>query len=461
MSMLISIIAIFFSLLPVFMLHLSRNIPTFSTSILPPGTFGWPLIGETLEFLNPTFVQDRMRKFSSKIFRTSVLGEPVAVFNGPDGNKCLFTNEKTRVGRWYPLYLDRIFPYSSSYASDEEGKIKTLQMYRGFLQAEALQGYIGTMDSVAKHQLNNTWENKNQVQVYKLSKTYTFTLSCKLILSIDDPIEIGKLYDPFDDLLHGLFTMPINIYGTPFKKALNASKYMRKIFVERIKRRKMELADGMKSNDILSRIFCTDNDEEADSATRILGLLVAGDSARVVITFIVHYLAELPHIYENVLKEQREILKDKLPGQLLNWKDIHKMKYSWNVAREVMRITSPVRGSFREALTDITYEGFSVPKGWKLHWTNSTHMDATYFPDPEKFDPIRFEGDGPAQYTYVPFGGGSYRCPGNGYARLQILVFMHNLVTKFKWEKIFPDEKIIYTSFPMLEKGLPILLHPH
>ena len=98
----------------------------------------------------------------------------------------------------------------------------------------------------------------------------------------------------------------------------------------------------------------------------------------------------------------------------------------------------------------------------KIYWTpHSTHKNPEYFPDPEKFDPSRFEGNGPAPYTFVPFGGGPRVCPGREYARLEILVFMHNVVTRFKWEKAIPDEKIAYNLSPIPVGGLPVYLKPH
>ena len=75
---------------------------------------------------------------------------------------------------------------------------------------------------------------------------------------------------------------------------------------------------------------------------------------------------------------------------------------------------------------------------------HGTHKNPEFFPDPEKFDPTRFEGRGPLPFTLVPFGGGPRMCVGKEYARIQILVFLHNLVTKFRLTKANPNEKIVY-----------------
>ncbi|KAK6263849.1 hypothetical protein QUC31_011977 [Theobroma cacao] len=466
---------IFFAAISLGVLLYSKN-PNASHPNLPPGRMGLPLIGESLEYLltgrkgyPEKFLNDRMAKYSSQVFKTSILGESMAVVCGAAGNKFLFSNENKLVTAWWPDSVNKIFPSSTQTSSKEESK-KMRKMLPNFLKPEALQRYIGMMDNIAQRHFEASWEGKQEITVFPLAKRYTFWVACKVFLSIEDPEHVSKFADPFNALASGIISVPINLPGTPFRRAINASELIRKELMAIIKQRKIDLAENKAApnQDILSHmLLATDENgqylNELNIADRILGLLIGGhDTASAAITFIIKYLAELPDIYNEVYKEQMEIARSKEPGELLNWEDIQKMRYSWNVACEVMRLAPPLQGAFREAITDFTFSGFSIPKGWKLHWNvNSTHKNVECFPEPEKFDPTRFEGNGPAPYTFVPFGGGPRMCPGKEYARLEILVFMHNVMKRFNWEKLLPDEKIIVDPLPMPAKGLPVRLLPH
>jgi cytochrome P450 len=67
-----------------------------------------------------------------------------------------------------------------------------------------------------------------------------------------------------------------------------------------------------------------------------------------------------------IIAEQKQIAQSKQKGELLTWDDLAKMKYSWRVAQETLRMVSPIFGGFRKAVQDLEYDGYLIPKGWQV-----------------------------------------------------------------------------------------------
>ncbi|KAF5797380.1 putative cytochrome P450 [Helianthus annuus] len=473
-----TLLAFFFLFIIVcFFLQIHRKKPGTSNN-LPPGSFGWPFLGETLEFIGSRragtpekFVRDRRQRYGSPlVFKTSLFGHRVAVFCGPEGNKFLFGNENKLAASWWPESITTLFGKCIITCRGDEAKWLR-KMMLPYLGPDALSNrYSVTMDVVTRLHIQNHWEGRNEVKVFNTVKLYLFELACRLFLSLDDPKHIAELGSLFNIFLKGLGSLPINIPGTRFYRGKRAAVAIKKQLIMIINQRKLALKQENASSfeDLLSQLLLSSDENgrflsEIEIANNILLLLFAGhDTSAASITLLMKCLGEHHDVYKNVLKEQLGILEGKASGEVLNWDDIQKMRYSWNVVCEVLRLSPPVIGSFREALVDFEYAGYTIPKGWKIIWSAvMTHKDEDNFPCVTKFDPSRFEGTGPTPFTYVPFGGGPRMCLGKGLARVQILVFLHNIVTKFKWDLVIPGEKIEYDPLATPVQGLPIRLHPH
>src|SRR5690606_31235523 len=63
-----------------------------------------------------------------------------------------------------------------------------------------------------------------------------------------------------------------------------------------------------------------------------------------------------------------------------------------------------------------------------------THRDPALWPDPERYDPMRFRAGADAQrpkYAYFPFGGGRMKCIGIGLAKLQLKALASSALARF------------------------------
>ena len=95
------------------------------------------------------FIMDRMSKYSTNLFQTSLFGENFAVFCGASGNKFLFSNEKKYVTSWWPRFLLKV-SFSPESLESEQDSIKVRRVVIEFFKPETLQHFIPIMDSMAK-----------------------------------------------------------------------------------------------------------------------------------------------------------------------------------------------------------------------------------------------------------------------------------------------------------------------
>ncbi|XP_027177799.1 beta-amyrin 28-monooxygenase-like [Coffea eugenioides] len=443
------------------------------TSILPTGTFGLPVVGETLHFFSSgpeKFIHQRMEKYSAEVFATSLFGKKVAVVCGAAGNKFLLYTANDQLAPWLPSAASKLMDLVDSPGQSVRQVISKCRtfLYNEILNPKTLRQYITIMDALAREHLKTEWDPSKVIQVYPLCQKYALSLSCRLLLGLEDACQIQRISDSFWIIMQGLFSMPINMPGTRYNRALKEVKRVKHQFLNIIaKKRDMVFQDtGSAGSDVLSRILLEGNAysmSDSEIGAYLLTLMLPSyEGISATITFALNHLAELPHIYEAVYKELMEIARSKAPEELLNWEDVKKMKYSWNVICESMRLTPPSMGTFREALIDINFAGITIPRGWKMHWSPfTTNKNHKYFPDPEAFDPTRYEGDGPTSCTFLPFSAGPRMCPGKDYSMFLILVYIYNVVTRFKLQKLIQDEKMRYRVGPVPANGLPMRLQTH
>ncbi|KAH7672517.1 Taxane 13-alpha-hydroxylase protein, partial [Dioscorea alata] len=436
---------------------------------IPPGSLGFPVIGESWSFVKAQredkgseWIEKRVAMHGT-VFKTSLMGCPTVVVTGRAGNKFVFSaDDETLSVKQPPAVAMLVGKYNVLELTGPRYKHVKSVVIR-FLKPEAIQEYIEPMDSIVKNTLNSL-KVKDSVLIVPLMKRLTFKITCSLLFGLNDEPTNDALFEDFSHLFKGLWSVPLNLPGTAFRRALHArSNIIQRVTPILKSRRKKIIEEVVNANsDMLSGLITGLSDEEI--IDNFVALMVAShDTTAILLTLMVWKLARDPQIYQKVSQEQSAIIKErqeKTNGKL-TWSEIQKMKYTWRVAQEIMRMIPPVFGNFRKAMKDINFTGYDIPKGWQVFWeATQTHMNNGIFENATSFDPSRFENSSRSiqTFTYIPFGAGSRMCLGNEFARVEALTVMHHLVTNFEWSQLIPDEPITRNPMPYPSKGLPIKL---
>ncbi|KAL8266866.1 hypothetical protein R6Q59_004210 [Mikania micrantha] len=456
-------ITIFFSLfaiiLPALFLFTSavrggrKNLP------LPPGTLGWPYIGETFQLYsqNPNvFFASKVKKYGS-IFKTHVLGCRCVMISSPAAAKLVLVTKSELFKPTFPASKERMLGKQAIFfhQGDYHSKLRRLVL-RAFTP-ESIKNIIPDIESIAVDSLRS-WENR-LVNTFQEMKTFTFNVALLSIFGKDEVLYREDLKRCYYILEKGYNSMPVNLPGTLFHKSMKARKELAQILAKILSLRRESKTEEHK--DLLGS-FMEQKEGLSDEqiADNIIGVIFAArDTTASVMTWIIKYLAENPTVLQAVTEEQERIMKGK-DDKGLTWADTKKMPLTSRVIQETLRVASILSFTFREAVEDVEFEGYLIPKGWKvLPLFRNIHHSPENFTDPEKFDPSRFEV-APKPNTFMPFGNGVHSCPGNELAKLEILVIIHHMTTKYRWSMVGPQNEIHYAPFALPQNGLPLKLFP-
>ncbi|CAO2814171.1 unnamed protein product [Amaranthus hypochondriacus] len=445
---------------------------------VPPGDMGLPWIGETMEFykalqknrLFEDFIRPRIQTHG-KTFKTRLMGSPTIVVNGADAARFFLSNEFKLVVSSWPSSSVQLMGRNSIMEKTGEKHRLIRSIMAPCLGNSSLEYLVPNICGVISSHLVEFWggnifQEGRTIYLYKTAKYLIFKVICECLLEMEVEEE---LFEKFEKVLEGVFAPVLNVPGTSFWRAKNARKDIEKVLVGVVRKKREEMEGKMEGNGgettsllakLVGGLIRGEISEVEVIDNMVLLIFAAHDTTSFAIAMLFKMLAQNPHCYSMLLQEHIDITRNKRKEEKLTMDDVMKMKYTWQFAREVMRLNPPVFGSFRRAICDIKFDGFTIPKGWKVLWTAyGTHLNEEYFKDAMKFEPNRFEEAMPP-YVYVPFGGGPRVCAGYQLAKLNILIFVHLVVTQYNWSLLQPDEPIVMNPLPFPSQGMPITISP-
>jgi cytochrome P450 len=100
---------------------------------------------------------------------------------------------------------------------------------------------------------------------------------------------------------------------------------------------------------------------------------------------------------------------------------------------EVLRTRPIIDAVSREVTAESIRLGpWVIPRGHIVSVNiGLVHQNEEVFPDATAFNPDRFLGNNPGMYSWVPFGGGTRRCPGAAFANMEMTVVLRTILGEF------------------------------
>nr|UHB15515.1 cytochrome P450 [Paris polyphylla] len=417
---------------------------------LPPGSMGLPLIGESLQFFAPNnsfdippFVRERIERYGP-VFKTSLVGKLIVVSTDPEFNHFVFQQEGTLFQSWYPETFTEIF------GRDNVGTLHGF-MYK-YLKSMILK-LFGTeslkqmMLDVEKSACSNLrmWSNSSTVELKEGIATMIFGLTAKKLISYEPSSSSDNLRNNFVAFIQGLISFPLNIPGTAYHRCLQGRKKAMKVLKDMLterrnspKRQCIDFFDYVVEELKKERTFLT----EKIALDLMFALLFASfETISLALTAAVKFLTENPRVLDELTEEHEAIVTNREdPDSGITWDEYKSMAFTFQVINETVRLANIAPGIFRKTLKDIKINGYTIPAGWGVMVSPpAVHLNTELYKDPLTFNPGRWKGrpemSGGSKH-FMAFGGGIRFCVGTEFAKMQMAIFLHCLVAKYRWRAI-------------------------
>ncbi|MGZ3452898.1 MAG: cytochrome P450 [Polyangiales bacterium] len=222
---------------------------------------------------------------------------------------------------------------------------------------------------------------------------------------------------------------------------------------------KRRATSAERRDDLLGVLLAAQDDDGAGMSDQQLRdeaitLFLAGhETTALALSHTLYLLSKHPEVERKVQAELTSVLAGRLPTA----DDVRSLFYLDRVLKESMRLYPPAWTTGREALDDIEIRGTTIPKGAQLlmsQWI--VHRDARFFPNPEGFDPDRWEPERAQslpKYAYFPFGGGPRVCIGNHFAVMEATLMLAIILQRFRVE-LLPNQRLeLKPSVTLRQRG--------
>lgn len=373
--------------------------------------------------------------------------QPVFLLNHPDYIRDVLVTHHKNFMKGEGLQRAKRLLGEGLLTSEGEFHLRQRRMMQPAFHRQRIAGYAATMVEYSER-TSAGWQNGATVDVAREMMRLTLAIAGKTLFDADvegEADEIGNALSavmaqfnnltlPFAQLLERL-PLPSTRKFQQARERLDATIY--RMIAER-RKSGAELLE--KRGDLLSMLIAA-RDEEGDGTgmsdeqmrDEAMTIFLAGhETTANALTWTWYLLSQHPLVEAEMQAEIDAVLNGRLPTA----EEYPRLRYTEMVFAEAMRLYPPAWIIGRRALDDYRINGYHVPARSILLMSQFiTHHDARWFPEPDKFDPLRWTPEAKEarpKFSYYPFGGGNRVCIGEQFAWMEGVLVLATLAQRWR-----------------------------
>ena len=311
---------------------------------------------------------------------------------------------------------------------------------------DRLISYANTMSQCARIGAER-WKAGDTRDMADEMMRITLAIVGQSLFSRDVESEASDIGQALTDVLgtFGTLTLPLSsfIQRLPFPKFLRARRAL--TFLDSTIYRMIEdrRKSGVDNGDLLSMLLLSTDEQGSGGMTdrqvrdEALTLFLAGhETTATALTWTWYLLSQNPEADERMRAELQEVLGSRLP----TYADLPNLPYTEMVLAESLRLYPPAWAVGRMAKADTRIYNYEVPRNSIcLMSPYVMHRHPRYYPNPERFDPLRFSTEAKQErpkFAYFPFGGGSRVCIGERFAWMEGVLVMATIAQRWRFNLV-------------------------
>lgn len=394
---------------------------------LPPSLKQPPVVQIARWLRDPIGLLDECRaKFGDAFTFRFPQTPPIAILSDPDAVKTIFTGdpEQLRAGE-ANVVLEPLMGTDSLLLLDGQRHLRERRLMMPPFHGERMQAYGRTMRDVTRSSLAR-WPRGAPIRFHDRAQSITLDVILRTVFGASERATelrgalstlISISSSPI--LLLPVFQVAMGVL-TPWARIVRQLEEVDRLILAQIEARRAAAARGEHGDDVLGMLLAARHEDGSPMSAKelrdeMVTLLVAGhETTATSLAWMFHWLSILPDVQARARDEVRRVAG---PDGLVAPERVAELTYLDGVVKETLRLNPVVPLVARVLHEDTSIGGRVLPRGAVAAPSIFvTHRRKDHWPDPERFDPMRFVDKKVSPYAFFPFGGGTRRCLGMAFA---------------------------------------------